>query len=635
MNLQARFGTLVQKSRRPSSILGYAVAVLATGCSLALSLYFRPATYQTPYLPYYAAVLVAVLIGGFRAGVLATLLSAAVVHYYFLPPYDSFEITLASSLQGAYFCATFGVICWLIDRRKVRADSELKTSLDDLRHAQAVSSTGSWRMDVRKNRLLWSNEAYKIFGIPLGTILTYESFLATVHPEDREMVDARWKATLSGAPYDIEHRIIVGDSEKWVRETAELEFDESGQLRGGFGSVQDVTNRKHAELGLQASESRLRTVLDKLPVGVWLTDARGVIVFANPASYRIWAGARYIPVDQHDQFKGWWYGTKKRIEASDWALSRALSNGETALNELVEIECFDGQRKIIYNSGVPIRDKQGHIIGALAINEDVTDRKKAEEALIRTEKLASAGRLAATIAHEIRNPLESIMGLTYLLKMTNGLPLRATEMLNDIDREIQRIGDIVQSTLTFHRDSRTPVKFSVAKDVNGIVERFRVKSEKNRVTIKASGWSKEATIVGYPGEIRQVVTNLIANALDAVDPGGTVVVRVRQICIDRHAAAVRITVADNGCGVPSSLRPKLFEPFFTTKESSGTGLGLWVTRQLIEHSGGTIRMRSATRGSRRGTTFATVFPSTTSASKDLADGAGRAERDSDLEHRVS
>jgi PAS domain S-box-containing protein len=610
MNLQARFGTLLHRSKPPSSILGYLVAVAATACSLALSLYLRPVTYQTPYLPYYVAVLVAVLSGGFRCGIVATLLSAVAVHYYLLPPYNSFEITLASTLQGMYFCVTFSVICWLIDRRKVRADSELENRLDDLRRGQSVSSTGNWRIDVRRNELMWSDEAYKIFGIALGTSLTYESFLAAVHPEDREMVDARWKAALKGEAYDIEHRIILGDCEKWVRETAELEFDDEGKLRGGFGSVQDITKRKQAELELQASESRLRTVLDTMPVGVWLADAHGVIVFANPAAFRIWAGARYIPIDQHDQFKAWWYGTKNLVSADEWALSRALRNGETALNELVEIECFDGQHRIINNSGVPIKDKQGHIIGALAINEDVTDRKKAEETLIRTEKLATAGRFAATIAHEIRNPLESITGLTYLLKRTSGLPPRATEMLNDLDRESQRIGDIVQNTLTLHRDSRTPVEFSVAKDVNIILERCRSKSENNRVKIKTSGWSNDATIVGYPGEFRQVVTNLLANALDAAEPGGIVAVRVRQVRGDQ-SGAVRITVADNGCGVPSALQSKLFEPFFTTKEASGTGLGLWVTRRLLEHCGGTIRMRSATTGLRRGTTFTAVFPSTT------------------------
>lgn len=121
----------------------------------------------------------------------------------------------------------------------------------DLRRAQAVSKTGSWRLDTTKNELWWSDETYRIFGIPQGARMTYELFLDRVHPDDREYVDREWKAALSGAPYDIEHRVCVGSEVKWVRETAELDFDEQGQLLGGFGTVRDITDRKEAELALE------------------------------------------------------------------------------------------------------------------------------------------------------------------------------------------------------------------------------------------------------------------------------------------------------------------------------------------------------------------------------------------------
>jgi PAS domain S-box-containing protein len=133
----------------------------------------------------------------------------------------------------------------------------LQESRDDLNRAQAVVHTGSWRLDVRKNELLWSDETYRIFGIRPGTPLTYESFLAALHPEDREYVNQQWTAALSGEPYDIEHRIIADDMAKWVRERAELEFDPQGQLRGGFGTVQDITERKEAATTLQASRDFL------------------------------------------------------------------------------------------------------------------------------------------------------------------------------------------------------------------------------------------------------------------------------------------------------------------------------------------------------------------------------------------
>jgi PAS domain S-box-containing protein len=160
----------------------------------------------------------------------------------------------------------------------------LRENEEDLNRAQAVAHTGSWRLDVRNNQLLWSDETHRIFGIPMGMTMTYETFLTKVHPEDREYVDREWTAALRGEPYDIEHRIIVGDEVKWVRERAELEFDSQGSLKGGFGTVQDITEHKKLDqlkddfIGLVSHELRspmtvitgaINTVLTE---GVYLSE---------------------------------------------------------------------------------------------------------------------------------------------------------------------------------------------------------------------------------------------------------------------------------------------------------------------------------------------------------------------------
>lgn len=150
-----------------------------------------------------------------------------------------------------------------ITKRK-QVEERLRQSETDLNRAQAVAQTGSWRMDMRQNQLHWSDETYRIFGIPLATPLTYEAFLAAVHPEDRDRVDQAWKASLAGRPYDVEHRIVVGDSVKWVREKAEPEFDHEGTLIGGFGTVQEITERKRTEEALrQAREELERRVAER------------------------------------------------------------------------------------------------------------------------------------------------------------------------------------------------------------------------------------------------------------------------------------------------------------------------------------------------------------------------------------
>ncbi|RJP21565.1 MAG: PAS domain S-box protein [Candidatus Abyssobacteria bacterium SURF_5] len=152
----------------------------------------------------------------------------------------------------------------VLEQRVAERTTALRESEEDLNRAQAVAHTGSWRLDVRRNELRWSAETYRIYGIPEGTPLTYETFLDCVHPDDREYVDRKWNAAVSGAPYDIEHRIIVDGAVKWVREKAELEFDETDALLGGFGTAQDITERKQAEQALRISEARYRQLSESL-----------------------------------------------------------------------------------------------------------------------------------------------------------------------------------------------------------------------------------------------------------------------------------------------------------------------------------------------------------------------------------
>jgi len=160
-----------------------------------------------------------------------------------------------------------------ITERK-QMEQALKDSEQDLSHAQAVAHTGSWRLDVRHNRLSWSDETHRIFGIPKGTPMIYKTFLSCVHPDDREYVDRKWQAALRGEPYNIEHRIVVDDEIRWVRERAELEFDSQELLQGGFGTVQDITERKRSE---EQYQTMIRTAMD----GFWLTDAQGKIIDVN------------------------------------------------------------------------------------------------------------------------------------------------------------------------------------------------------------------------------------------------------------------------------------------------------------------------------------------------------------------
>ena len=157
-------------------------------------------------------------------------------------------------------------------------------------------------------------------------------------------------------------------------------IDTQQAIQGCIIVNEDITERKR-------SERLFKTVLETLPVGVWITDETGKIFYGNPAGQQIWAGARYVGTDQFGEYKGWWLNTGKPIDAEEWAVARAIKNGEISLNEEIEIECFDGTHKIILNSAIPIRDERERILGAFVVNQDITRRKKAEQVLIQTNEL--------------------------------------------------------------------------------------------------------------------------------------------------------------------------------------------------------------------------------------------------------
>jgi len=232
---------------------------------------------------------------------------------------------------------------------------------------------------------------------------------------------------------------------------------------------------------------------------------------------------------------------------------------------------------------------------------DVTDSRLAEQALRRTEKLAAAGRLAATVAHEVNNPLESLVNLIYLAQRAEGLPDDAAAHLRMADDELRRIAHIVRQTLGFYREPAVPTRTGMRKLVAEVLELYRSRGASRGLMLRAlEELGEEVLVEVIAGEIKQVVANLIANAIDATPVGGTVEASVREL-----DGSVEIAVSDTGCGIPEASRRHLFEPFFTTKADVGTGLGLWVSKGIVTKHGGTI---SVDEGGGPGTTVRVRLP---------------------------
>ncbi len=242
------------------------------------------------------------------------------------------------------------------------------------------------------------------------------------------------------------------------------------------------------------------------------------------------------------------------------------------------------------------------------LQAEISVRKRAQEALIASEKLTSAGRMAATTAHEINNPLAAVTNLLFLTKNTDGLPAPARQYLEIADGELKRIAHITRQTLGFYRESAAPSTFYVASLLDSVIDLLQAKVKSKGATVERQ-CDARLQITAVSGELRQVFSNLLLNSLDALGEGGKITMRASVSAGSSNGERrVRITVADNGQGIGVAARSQIFEPFFTTKGSIGNGLGLWVSKQLIEKHGGSIRLHSRTSGPQRGTTFSAVLP---------------------------
>ena len=233
--------------------------------------------------------------------------------------------------------------------------------------------------------------------------------------------------------------------------------------------------------------------------------------------------------------------------------------------------------------------------------------KKTQEALIGSEKLASAGRMAAVLAHEINNPLAAVMNLLFLAQTIDDTPAPVHQYLKMADAELKRIAHITRQTLGFYRESSEPTTFLAATLLDSVIDLLQAKLVSTQVVVDKQ-YDDLLQITAVFGELRQVISNLMLNSLDAVAEGGRLTLRASTSRNPLDGSLrIRLTIADDGQGINAAARQKIFQPFFTTKGSTGNGLGLWVCKQILEKHGGSISMRSRTGGP-HGTTFSLVLP---------------------------
>ena len=244
--------------------------------------------------------------------------------------------------------------------------------------------------------------------------------------------------------------------------------------------------------------------------------------------------------------------------------------------------------------------------GIIVFFRDVTEQKRAASALIQTEKLAAVGRLASSIAHEINNPLEAVTNLLYLSEHANNLE-DAKVYLATAQQELARVSNIATQTLRFHRQSTNPRETSLQELLETVVTLFQGRIGGGGIDIERR-YRSDRKIVAFGGDLRQVFANLVSNSIDASMRGGRILIRLHDCCDWSGAHGVRVTIADTGIGMAPETRRRIFEPFFTTKSATGTGLGLWVSSEILRNHHARVRVRSSQRPDTHGTVFSIFFP---------------------------
>ena len=365
----------------------------------------------------------------------------------------------------------------------------------------------------------------------------------------------------------------------------------------------EMTARKRAEEALFRAGALQRAIFNSANFSSIATDANGIIQIFNVGAERMlgYTAAdvmnRITPADISDpqeviaRAKALSLELGTSIRPGFEALVFKASRGIEDIYELTYVR-KDGSRFPAMVSVTALRDAQETIIGYLLIGTDNTARKLTEEALIRSEKLASVGRMAATIAHEINNPLSSALNALFLVRTDPALPECVKSHLTLAEQEMGRVAHITKQTLGFFREVGNPTAVDLAEVLDSVLDIYGPRLRNKEITVLRSYRSKTG-IRAVDGEMRQVASNILANSFDALSQGGKLHMRLFGPQTIRGARRmVRMTIADDGAGIAAENLERIFEPFFTTKQSIGTGLGLWVTSELVKKHGGRMRLRS-------------------------------------------
>ena len=432
-----------------------------------------------------------------------------------------------------------------------------------------------------------------------------------VHEEDYDRCVKIYLSNLEKrTAFQMEYRLQRADGEyRWILDHGVPRYSDTGLFLGFIGScidITDVTEIKHAwdtQQNISKRLGELAAIVESSDEVIVSKNLDGIVTSWNAAASRVFG-----------------YTAEEMIGQSILTLiPEELHHEETTFIEKMKsgqrIEQFETRR--ITKSGQmldvsltlsPVRDTQGKVIGASKILRDISMDKRLEQSFLQAEKLAATGRMAATIAHEINNPLEAVVNLLYLLRPTvSGDQGRA--YLASAESELQRVSHIAKQTLGYYREDALATPMSLNDIVQYAVTIYEPRCQASGIKLLQSFTSARKVLLRR-GEMLQVISNLLANSIYALSAGGTIHIDVKDS--ETEPQGVALNVRDNGEGIGPEALPRVFDAFFTTRATIGTGIGLFIAKQLVEGHGGRISIESSKDAKEHGTNVHVFLPSTAS-----------------------
>jgi PAS domain S-box-containing protein len=489
----------------------------------------------------------------------------------------------------------------------VEGARRLRESEERLKLATEVARLGVVVWETGTDQLSWENDlVYEIFGRKRedGPVNDAEFMRDFLHPDFHDAYRDAVRRTLQhGDPFRFEGLIYRTDKAlRRIEINGNLQPETAASHGRILGTIRDVTELRKGEAELRESAKRLSelaAIVASSDDVILSKDLDGIITSWNEAATRVFgynAGEmigtsilKLIPEHLHSDEKNILENIRAGRRVEHFETVRLTKRGG-----LIDVSLTVS----------PVKDEQGRVIGASKILRDISTRKRMERSLLQAEKIAATGRMAATIAHEINNPLEAVMNLLFLLR-SKIIDEEGLNYLTTAESELGRVSHIAKQTLGYYREHAAASLASLAQIAEHAITIYEPRCTAAGITIEKSLLSSRKVVMRR-GEMMQVISNLVANAIYAMPDGG--VLSISVLDTTTPAEGVVLDIADNGAGIAPEVLPKVFDAFFTTRTTVGTGIGLFIAKNFVEGHGGQISIESHTEPEKQGTTVRIFLP---------------------------